>query len=405
MKVVLFSSYVYGNTVGGVEIHILYLARSLARLGVNVIIVRPVLAREDGILEEEKYGIKIASIFVRSRIKRVFSFMERYHGAGVGLLLALLSKMKFNLYYRRIYKAVVKYSPDLVHQHDYLASLLLSKKLAKRIPVIWTNHLGEYLYLDRYALTRLIQARLIMHNTRIIGPSHELVPATSGSIYIPNGVDTAYFCPASRTQKVRMQQQVGVLGKVVFLCPRRWAPTKGVVFLARAIKSLGADVLDRCIFLFTGSDSDGFSKYGKEVRTLLEVFTPNHVRLLGNVEHQELLRYYQIADVVVVPSLMEATSLAALEAMACGVPVLGTNVGGMPEVVTDGWNGWLVTPAAPSSLAEAITRIAANSDDIVTKGKRAREAVESHFSWEVVAKRTHDVYKEAVSCSAAVYRR
>ncbi len=398
MKVVLFSSYLYGKTVGGVEIHTFYLAKSLTRLGVNVVLAHPVLAYEDSFLEEEIYGVKIAKIFIKSRFVRIFSFIERFNGAGFGILLALIGKIKFNLYYRRIYKAVVNYSPDLVHQHDYLASLLLSKKLAKKVPVIWTNHLGEYLYLGKFALTRLFQARFISHNARIIGPSKELVPVRSRSIYIPNGVDTTYFRPVSETQKLELQRREGIVGKVVFFCPRRWAPTKGVLFLARAIKSLDAEVLNRCMFLFTGSDSDGFAKYGKKVRILLETFSPEYVRLLGNLEHNKLLKYYQTADVAVVPSLMEATSLAALEAMACGVPVLGTNVGGIPEVVNDGKDGWLVTPADPNSLAMAITRIVMNPDDIGIKGKVAREVVETYFSWEDVAKRTLDVYKDALSC-------
>jgi glycosyltransferase involved in cell wall biosynthesis len=116
--------------------------------------------------------------------------------------------------------------------------------------------------------------------------------------------------------------------------------------------------------------------------------------LLGNLTHENLRDYYNMADVVVIPSLMEATSLAALEAMACGVPILSTNVGGMPEIVTTGVNGWLVPPADTGAIVIKIKEIVSGCYDCTGMGNNGMNYVVKEMSWKHISKLTYEVYKK-----------
>jgi glycosyltransferase involved in cell wall biosynthesis len=114
-----------------------------------------------------------------------------------------------------------------------------------------------------------------------------------------------------------------------------------------------------------------------------------------------MIPYYQSADLVVIPSLMEAVSLAALESMACGTPVISTNVGGMPEIIQEGKTGYLVNPGHPDELVEAIRRIY-NEPEKATISEEALNMVRRQYDWSVIAQATEDVLREALDEAQAM---
>jgi glycosyltransferase involved in cell wall biosynthesis len=105
----------------------------------------------------------------------------------------------------------------------------------------------------------------------------------------------------------------------------------------------------------------------------------------GHLPRSELVKRYQNADVVVVPSYTEAFSLTLPEAMACQVPVVGTRVGGTPEAVVDGKTGILVEPGNACALAEAIMRLISDDNLRESMGKAGRQRVLDLFSWDKIA--------------------
>ena len=104
-------------------------------------------------------------------------------------------------------------------------------------------------------------------------------------------------------------------------------------------------------------------------------------------------------DVLVQPSRADNLPLSILEAMASGLPVIGTRVGGIPELVLDGETGLLVEPENPRALAEALDSLAENAERRAELGRRGRERVEEHFSAEAVARRTLALYEELCGSS------
>jgi glycosyltransferase involved in cell wall biosynthesis len=97
---------------------------------------------------------------------------------------------------------------------------------------------------------------------------------------------------------------------------------------------------------------------------------------------------------LVLPSHSEGVSLALLEAMAAGLPVIATAVGGIPEVVTDGTNGLLIPPRNPEALARALDRLLADPDFARRLGEQARAEAEAHHSLERLGREINEIYGE-----------
>jgi glycosyltransferase involved in cell wall biosynthesis len=97
---------------------------------------------------------------------------------------------------------------------------------------------------------------------------------------------------------------------------------------------------------------------------------------------------------LVLPSYSEGVSLALLEAMAAGLPVIATAVGGLPEVVTDEVNGLLIPPRDPEALARALDRLLVDPDFARRLGEQARAEVEAHYSLERLGREINEIYGE-----------
>lgn len=117
-----------------------------------------------------------------------------------------------------------------------------------------------------------------------------------------------------------------------------------------------------------------------------------HVRFLGFVEHEEMPRHYQDADLFVLPSRRESFGLVLAEAMACGLPVVATTAGAIPEVVEDGVTGVLVAPDDPEALANTVVSLLSDPERMKAMGTAGVERVRERFTWEKVAQRVMDGY-------------
>ena len=123
----------------------------------------------------------------------------------------------------------------------------------------------------------------------------------------------------------------------------------------------------------------------------------NSVIFAGSVDNSELPEFYADADLVAIPSLNEATSIAGLEAMASGCAIVASHVGGLPEIVDEGKTGFLVPPSDPEQLAEAMRRLLKAADLRAKFGEEARLRIEREFSWDRIAHETTCVYREAIA--------
>jgi len=124
------------------------------------------------------------------------------------------------------------------------------------------------------------------------------------------------------------------------------------------------------------------------------------VRFFGKVDNvADILRG---SDLFLLPSETESFGLAALEAMACAVPVLASAVGGLPEVVVDGETGLLTSPDDPAALAEAVTTLLADPDRRARMGCTARAQALARFESATIAAQTLELYRQALGHADAL---
>jgi glycosyltransferase involved in cell wall biosynthesis len=199
---------------------------------------------------------------------------------------------------------------------------------------------------------------------------------------VPVGVDHTVFRPRPDRPTVPGRIMVTSSSDV---------PMKGLVPLLEAVAKLRTE---RDVeLLVIGRPREG----GRVARSIERLGLESCVRCVSGMDDNELAGLYAEAQVAVVPSLYEGFSLPAIEAMACGRPLVATTGGALPEVVgKDGETGLLVAPDDPGALASAITRII--DDPVLAErlGRGGRERVLGRFTWRATAEGTAEQYRAAI---------
>jgi glycosyltransferase involved in cell wall biosynthesis len=196
---------------------------------------------------------------------------------------------------------------------------------------------------------------------------------------VPVGVDHTVFRPQPDVEPVPGRIMVTSSSDV---------PMKGLVPLLEAAAKLRTE-RDIELVVIGNPRPDGRVAKAIERLDLAPI-----VHCVSGITDAELARNYAQAEVAVVPSLYEGFSLPAIEAMACGVPLVATTGGALPEVVgTDGVTGLLVPPDDPGALAAAIARLLDDAELRARLGAAGRERVLGRFTWQVTAAGTAAQYR------------
>ncbi len=213
---------------------------------------------------------------------------------------------------------------------------------------------------------------------------------------IPQGVDARLFSPGDREAAKR---SLGLGGRPVLVFVGRIQPLKGADLAVRALAEL-PDRRTELLIVGGPSGPDGEQELARLHSLVEELGLVTRVRFVPPRRHEELADYYRAADVCVVPSRSESFGLVALEAAACGTPVVASDVGGLRIVVDDGRTGLLVAERDPRAFADAIGRALRDSDAMAANAI----AHASTFRWSIAAARLrrhyHDLGARAlVQCS------
>jgi D-inositol-3-phosphate glycosyltransferase len=204
------------------------------------------------------------------------------------------------------------------------------------------------------------------------------------------GVDHDMFSPGDKGA-ARAELVLG--NDVVLLYAGRIQPLKGLDLAIKAIDQLLPAFDGRLVFLVVGgaSGEGGEADVGRLGSLVHDLGLDAHVRFLGPQPHSSLPLFYRAADALVVCSHYESFGLAALEAHACGTPVVATAVGGLSHIVRDWNSGFLVDTRDPEVFAGRLETLLADSDLRVSFGNEARRQAE-RFSWERTADSLIDLY-------------
>jgi D-inositol-3-phosphate glycosyltransferase len=219
-------------------------------------------------------------------------------------------------------------------------------------------------------------------------------------VVVPLGVDPAMFRPIPRGEA---RQAVGLdlpgMCRLV-LFVGRMDPLKGLDTLLRAVcklTDLDPDLVKGlCIAVIGGDADENGTDLNNELECLDklkdEVGLRDLLIFLGSRAQDTLPYYYSAAEVCVVPSHYESFGLVALEAMACGTPVIASRVGGLQLTVEDGESGFLVPAGDPDALAEKLRLILVDSELRERLGANARRKAQA-YTWQIVADHILKVYE------------
>ncbi len=215
--------------------------------------------------------------------------------------------------------------------------LFLIARIA-RIPCILTYH-GTYSLADRETIRQIPRVVFLFENIVMRLPWGAIVCVDAFSLrflsshfrvsqgrlwLVPSGVDSELFRPAVLTENSRPKEYI-------ILCPRRIDPKNGIEFLIHATLRSRKHIPNLTL-LVAGRTGQGMEGHEKHLRQVVQANGGGEcIRFLGDVEHRKMPGLYNATDVVIIPSLAEARSLSALEAMACAKPVIASRVGGLPE--------------------------------------------------------------------------
>jgi glycosyltransferase involved in cell wall biosynthesis len=284
-----------------------------------------------------------------------------------------------------------------VHQAFYSAgvALVLAQLLGKRcvVKAAASGPFGDIARLSRASLGNWVR-RVLPRADAVVSLNSELteellaVGIDSGRIHpIPNGVDCRRFAPPSIDQRARERATLGIPphGTLVVFAGRL-AADKGVDYLIdawRRIEQKSAG--ESWTLVVAGAELAGNNYRERGEREL------SSARFLGKVSDVRPL--FHAADLVVHPSLTEGLSNVVLEAMATSLPVVGTRIAGVRELIDDGITGLLVAPRNADALVEGLTTVLRDPDLRARMGKAARIRVEQRYSVDAMADAYEDLYE------------
>jgi glycosyltransferase involved in cell wall biosynthesis len=346
--------------VGGLESHAFYLCRELVRQGHDVTMVTsrsrpelPVRERMDGIDVVRKW-------FPRRR-------------SPAGWTAHTLATVPHFLRLAR--------QADILHAQTFASAVPGMRAKAKfGLPLVITLHTSHFLKLARKPLWRPVLRRIVRAADWLLAASEEIrdvaldLHSHPRAEALTNGVDTSMFVPRPRTARSRPR----------VIVPRRLFEKNGVEFFIRALPLVRRELELDALLVGDGPERGRLEALAEELGV------SDIVTFAGSRPNDEMPAVVADADVAVFPSLMEATSVAALEAMSCGVPVAASRVGGLPQIVDESV-GTLFEPADPASQAAALVGLL-RRPDLAGLGRTARERVVASWSVERLARRHLEIY-------------
>jgi glycosyltransferase involved in cell wall biosynthesis len=198
---------------------------------------------------------------------------------------------------------------------------------------------------------------------------------------IHNGVDTTFFVPGD-SKKSGDKKQILWVG--------RFVTGKGVEYLIEAFSQVQKKIPGAQLFLV----GDGPEKIAIEDR-IKKLHLHSSVTLIDYLDNEELPEIYKNSDIFVLPSLMEGVPRTLLEAMACGVPVVTTDLPHLVGIIEGA--GLVVPPKDPALLSDAILSILEDRSLAETMGQRGRKRIEQDYSWEDTVEKTLALYESVIA--------
>lgn len=282
-----------------------------------------------------------------------------------------------------------KVNPNIIHAQSVGNGIpaFLSKKILKKPYVVCGQ--GSDIYLPWLFKNPI--SKLVITNANTVIALTEDMKTEIQKIYdieisvIPNGINLDKFRNLSRET---FRKRLGIKkGEKIITFVGTLRPVKGLKYLIQAMNIISKQ--DTGIKLMLVGDGEERLALQELVK---ELDLEDRVTFVGKVLNEEIPGYMIASDVFVLPSLSESFGIVNLEAMACGLPIVASKVGGLPEIVKNGVNGFLVEPKNPEQISDKVLLLL--GDDVLREriSKNNKDKVKG-YSWESVVERLEKVYQ------------
>ncbi len=277
-------------------------------------------------------------------------------------------------------------SADILHAHTFASAVpgMISRK-RYGAPLVVTLHTSHFLMRAPKPGWRAVFRRIIESADYLLATSEEIrqvalaISRHPRSEVMTNAVDTDRFAPRTGPLEGDRRQ---------IIVPRRLFPKNGVEYFVRALPLIAADLDVEARVVGDGPERERLTSLAAELGV------SDRIRFLGARSNEEMPGLLREAELAVIPSLIEATSIAALEAMSCGLPVAASAVGGLPEII-DERVGSLFEPANPQALADAVASLL-RRPDLRDLGAEGRRRVVANWSLDRMVERHLEIYNELI---------
>lgn len=352
--------------LGGIENHAYYLCRGLAARGHRVSVVTS-RTEPGSAARETDAGIDIRRVSIPGR-----NLAGWMWNAAASFPAAIRAG----------------WGADLIHAHTFQAvPPTLPIRLLRGTPLVVTIHSSHFLRMVKKPYWRALFRVLLAPADLILATSVELADearrvAPRTPIHeVVNGIDTNLFRPVPPSLERRE-------GRKILVTTRRLVKKNGVRYLIDGMP-LVLEKIDCDLYLAgIGPEREDLD------RRVAAHGIGDRIHFLGGVANRDLPPLLSSADAVVIPSLVEATSISALEAMACERPMAASRVGGLPEIIDDG-NGVLFESGDPSDLAEKLVGLLSRSDEERRRlGAEGRRRVVERWSIDALVDRHEMFFRE-----------
>lgn len=331
------------------------------------------------------------------------AFRPAVHNLEDKSFLNLLTSLSFSLMLAcKLFVMRKKY--DIVHFHGaslpliiclpllkLLKKKIVAKVLASGLATEAGSLKGRYLFLGN------MMTYILRKTDSFIAISQEIADGLENDGIHPekikkitNFVDTIRFHPVSSEEKHRLKNTLSMDENIVINFTGRIVERKGIDVLINAF-ARSKELLTRCILVVIGSGPDE----GRMKNLVLKIGIDNNVRFLGH--RSKVARHYQASDIFVFPSYAEGMPNSLLEAMACGLPVIASRIGGVVDVVEDGKSGILFEPGNVHELASAMSKLLNDAELRQRLGDEARKRIVGNFSIDKIADEYLKLYKEVLN--------
>ncbi|MEH7500893.1 glycosyltransferase family 4 protein [Neobacillus drentensis] len=313
-------------------------------------------------------------------------------------------------YLTMVISALSKLNPDIIQIENRPKYIPIIRNKFQKAQILLSLHSTMFISSSHIEKEELLSC--LHHADKIIVNSHflknylvNLTDCEEAKIMVNHlGVDTNQFqskwSPNRISNKEILLKQLNLDGKKIILFVGRLRKIKGVHKILQAMPSIIQAVPDTLLIIagsaFYGSDRK--TKYVDNLYRLAKDFSEN-VMFISFIPHADIHVWFKASDIVLVPSIgHEAFGLVNVEAMACGVPVIATNIGGMPEVIEHGKTGYLInTQNLEAELSTCVIQLLNNPKRIKKLGLNSLDRVLENFTWEKSANRILRLYNKMVS--------